>query len=286
MVDRLAELDVSALFIIGGDGSMRGALDIAAEVRRRGLDIAIIGVPKTIDNDLKWMDRSFGFQTAYAKAVEAIEGAHREAQGAPNGIGLVKVMGRHAGFIACAATVASGNVNFTLIPEVPFTLDGPGGLLEVLHRRLERRHHAVIVVAEGAGQEHFAGPRRARRVGQPEAARDRRLSRLAHPRALRRAGLRDQPEVHRSELHHPQRACERRRRRLLRDARHERRARGMCGKTEMMIGSWRHTLVHVPINLAIAERNHVDPTGTLWLSVLGTTGQPLAFQDLPSPTGA
>jgi 6-phosphofructokinase 1 len=287
MVDRLAELDVSALFVIGGDGSMRGALDIAAEVRRRGLDIAIIGVPKTIDNDLKWMDRSFGFQSAYAKAVEAIEGAHREAQGAPNGIGLVKVMGRHSGFIACAATVASGNVNFTLIPEVPFTLDGPGGLLEVLHRRLERRHHAVIVVAEGAGQEHFAGARderdasgnlKLREIGGFLASRIH-----AHFGALGfEINLKyiDPSYIIRSVPANAADAvfCAM----LGMNAVHA----GMCGKTEMMIGSWRHTLVHVPINLAIEERNHVDPTGTLWLSVLGTTGQPLAFQDLPSPTGA
>jgi 6-phosphofructokinase 1 len=284
MVDRLAALDVSALFIIGGDGSMRGALDIAAAVRRRGLDIAIVGVPKTIDNDLKWMDRSFGFQTAYGKAVEAIEAAHREAQGAPNGIGLVKVMGRHAGFIACAATVASGNVNFTLIPEVPFTLEGPGGLLEVLQRRLERRNHAVIVVAEGAGQDLFAGTRDERDASGNVKLQD--IGGFLATRIRQHFGeigvevnlkFIDPSYIIRSVPANPADAvfCAM----LGMNAVHA----AMCGKTEMMIGSWRHTLVHVPIRLAIAEPNRVDPTGTLWLSVLGTTGQPLAFQDLPPP---
>ena len=283
MVDRLAALDVQALFIVGGDGSMRGALDIAAEVRRRGLDIAIIGVPKTIDNDLRWMDRSFGFQTAYAKAVEAIEGAHREAQGAPNGIGLVKVMGRHSGFIACAATVASGNVNFTLVPEVPFTLDGRDGLLETLRRRLELRHHAVIVVAEGAGQHLFEGPSGVRDASGNLKLQD--IGWLLTDRIKRHFAASnteinlkyiDPSYIIRSVPANPADAvfCAM----LGMNAVHA----AMCGKTEMMIGSWRHTLVHVPIRLAIAERNHVDPTGTLWLSVLGSTGQSLAFQDLPS----
>jgi 6-phosphofructokinase 1 len=284
MVERLEALGVQALFVIGGDGSMHGALAIAAEARRRGLELAVVGIPKTIDNDLKWMDSSFGFETAYAKAVEAIECAHREAQGAPNGIGLVKVMGRHSGFIACAATVASGNVNFTLVPEVPFTMDGPSGLLDALRRRLEARQHAVIVVAEGAGQDLFAGPSserdasgnvRLHDIGTWLADRIRRhFDGLGFDITLKYI---DPSYIIRSVPANPADAvlCSM----LGMNAVHA----AMCGKTELMIGSLHHTLVHVPIRLAIAERNHVDPTGTLWLSVLGSTGQSLAFQDLPSP---
>lgn len=136
MVNRLVELRLDVLFVIGGDGSMRGALAIADEVRARDLKIAVIGIQKTIDNDLRFLDQSFGFETAFSKAVEAIDGAHAEAKGAPNGAcGLVKLMGRHSGFIACAAAIASGEANFVLIPEVPFQLDGPKGLLAVLQRR-------------------------------------------------------------------------------------------------------------------------------------------------------
>ena len=162
MVDRLEELEVNILFVVGGEGTMRGALALTEEIERRELHISIVGVPKTIDNDFRFMDRSFGFLTAYSKAIEAIDSAHREAQAALNGIGLVKLMGRHSGFIACAATLASNQVNFVLIPEVPFKLDGPDGFLESLRKRIELRGHAVIVVAEGAGQELFGGEDRQR----------------------------------------------------------------------------------------------------------------------------
>jgi len=284
MLDRLCELDVQVLFVIGGDGSMRGALSIAEEARRRGVRLAVVGVPKTIDNDLLYMDQSFGFATAFSEAVGAVGAAHREAQGAPNGIGLVKVMGRHSGFIACAATLASGDVNYTLIPEVPFALEGPNGLLESLGRRLTERQHAVIVVAEGAGQEHFGGeagghdasgnvrlqdvgPFLARRITDHFTAQGREVT-LKYI---------DPSYIIRSVPANPGDAvfCAM----LGFSAMHA----GMCGKSEMVVGSWHRTLVHVPIAEAIAARNHVDPTGPLWLAVLATTGQPLAFQDLPGP---
>ena len=144
---------VSILFCIGGDGTLRGATAIAAEALSRRHRLAVIGVPKTIDNDLDWVERSFGFATAVEAAARTILTAHAEARGAWNGIGLVKLMGRHAGFIAANATLARPDVNLCLVPEVPFTLDGDGGLIDVLFERFGRRHHAVVVVAEGAGQE-------------------------------------------------------------------------------------------------------------------------------------
>ena len=153
MVDTLAALGIGALFVVGGDGTLRGATKIIAEIERRGLLISVIGIPKTIDNDIHFIDRSFGFESAFAAAVEAIRSAHVEATGARNGIGLVKLMGRHSGFIACHAALASTDANFVLIPEVPLRLDGEGGFLRSLERRLAEREHAVIVVAEGAGQD-------------------------------------------------------------------------------------------------------------------------------------
>ncbi len=153
IVDSIERLNINVMFIIGGDGTQRGALDIANEIDRRGLKIAVVGIPKTVDNDLQFIDRSFGFETAVQKATQAINSCHMEAHSQINGIGLVKLMGRESGFIATAAAIASHEANFCLIPEVPFDMDGPNGFLAHLQDRLEKRHHAVIVVAEGAGQE-------------------------------------------------------------------------------------------------------------------------------------
>src|SRR5271157_459173 len=152
MVDAIEQMNINMLFAIGGDGTMKGALAISEEAKKRGTRLGVIGVPKTIDNDLAFCERSFGFETAVSLAVEAVESAHVEAHDVMNGIGIVKVMGRDSGFIAAHTALASGDVNFVLIPEVPFELDGEKGLLASLTRRIESRHHAVILVAEGAGQ--------------------------------------------------------------------------------------------------------------------------------------
>jgi len=153
MVDRLVELDIDILFVIGGDGSMRGGSRIAAVARERGLAISVIGIPKTIDNDIPFIGQSFGFQTAFTVAAQSIAAAQVEAQSAINGIGLVQLMGRHAGFIACYAALTNHHADFVLIPEVPFALHGESGFLAALERRVAERGSAVVVVAEGAGQD-------------------------------------------------------------------------------------------------------------------------------------
>ncbi|MCZ6507432.1 MAG: ATP-dependent 6-phosphofructokinase, partial [Acidobacteria bacterium] len=153
MVDQLEKHDLQILFTVGGDGTLRGASALVAEIERRGLSISVIGVPKTIDNDLLWTQRTFGFSTAVEQAQSALTAAHNEARAAMNGIGLVKLMGRHTGLIAAHAALADGDVNFCLIPEVAFALEGKSGLLAQLETRLADRRHAVVVVAEGAGQE-------------------------------------------------------------------------------------------------------------------------------------
>ncbi|MFI3270492.1 MAG: ATP-dependent 6-phosphofructokinase [Pseudomonadota bacterium] len=152
IVDALERMNINCVFMIGGDGTLRAAKAIYTCVQNRGLKIAIIGIPKTIDNDINFISQSFGFETAVDKATEAIQCAHTEAIGAPNGIGLVKLMGRESGFIAVQATLSLKEVNFLLVPEAPFSLEGEGGFLPVLAQRLKHRGHAVIVVAEGAGQ--------------------------------------------------------------------------------------------------------------------------------------
>lgn len=278
MVDRLLALKINILFVIGGDGSMRGALALSQEIAKRQLPISIIGIPKTIDNDFRYMDQSFGFDTAYAKAVEAIDGAHREAEGAPNGIGLVKLMGRHSGFIACAATLASNQVNFTLIPEVPFKLEGPHGLLEALRQRLLKRQHAVIVVAEGAGQDLLenAGTER-------DASGNIKLLDIGLYLAdqiknyFKKINMEinlkyiDPSYIIRSIKANAADSllCTA----LAFNAVHA----GMSGKTEMVVAMYRHSLVHIPIPQVIVTRNQVDPNGALWLNVIASTGQPIAF---------
>ncbi|MHC4860957.1 MAG: ATP-dependent 6-phosphofructokinase, partial [Planctomycetota bacterium] len=153
IVDTLERMRVSILFTIGGDGTLRGARAIAEEVARQGREIAIVGLPKTIDNDISYVQVSFGFDTAVAESRQAIYSATREALGARNGIGMVKLMGRHSGFIAALASLANANVDFCLVPEVPFTLEG---FLEALRKRVEERSHAVVILAEGAGQDLIA----------------------------------------------------------------------------------------------------------------------------------
>src|SRR5512139_2537844 len=150
MVDTLERMNIGILFTVGGDGTLRGASAISEEIERRKLKIAVIGIPKTIDNDISYIQRSFGFATAVSEAGRAITSAHIEAKGARNGIGLVKLMGRESGFIAAYAALAYSDVNFCLIPEVPFTVER---FLKVLNERLEQKSHAVVVVAEGAGQD-------------------------------------------------------------------------------------------------------------------------------------
>ena len=152
-VDFLIQNDISMLFTVGGDGTQRGGYDLFEEARKRGHHLAVVGIPKTIDNDVHFVTRTFGFDTAVEEAVRVINSAHTEARSVENGIAVVKLMGRHAGFIAAAATVASQDVNFCLVPEVPFVLDGPVGLFAAMERRLGRKSHAVLVVAEGAGQD-------------------------------------------------------------------------------------------------------------------------------------
>ncbi|HYH32018.1 MAG TPA: ATP-dependent 6-phosphofructokinase, partial [Pseudonocardia sp.] len=157
IVDCLERLHVNILFVVGGDGSMRGAMQIARVIAERGLLIAVVGIPKTIDNDIPYIDQSFGFQTAFSLASDAIRAAQVEAKSTANGIGLVKLMGRHSGFIACYAALARSGADAVLIPEVPFALDGEHGLLAHVRRRVSERGHAVVVVAEGAGQELLGG---------------------------------------------------------------------------------------------------------------------------------
>jgi 6-phosphofructokinase 1 len=277
VVDCLERMNVNLLFVIGGDGTMRGAIEIIREISARGNKMAIVGIPKTIDNDIMFIDQSFGFQTAFSEATKSIRAAHAEATGAPNGIGLVKLMGRHSGFIACYASLAMSDANLVLIPEVPFQLDGPGGLLAFIRRRLETRGHAVVVVAEGAGQDLMdsgngtdaSGNKRLTDVGP--WLRDQFTSYFKSIDVELNLKYMDPSYSIRSVPANPHDSvyCMR----LAHNAVHA----AMSGRTEMMVGRWHGRFVHIPMTLAVRERNRVDPHGDLWLSVMEATGQPRTF---------
>jgi 6-phosphofructokinase 1 len=271
MVDYLEELGINILFAIGGDGTLKGASAIAAEAARRGRPLSVVGIPKTIDNDISFVQKTFGFETAVAEARRAIDAAHTEADGARNGIGLVKLMGRDSGFIAAYSCLVDSQVNITLVPEVHFTLDG---FLRTLEERLERRGHAVVVVAEGAGQELLAATAERDASGNVKLGDIGTFLRDAINIYFKRAGreatlkyidpsyiIRSQPaNTHDSAL------C------LL--LAHSAVHAGMAGRTNMVVGFWSHQFTHVPIALATISRKKIDPEGWLWSSVLASTGQP------------
>jgi 6-phosphofructokinase 1 len=275
IVDRMEREGINMLFTIGGDGTQRGTLRIAEEVERRGLNVAVVGIPKTIDNDLSFIEKSFGFETAVSAAVKAVHGAHVEACGAPNGIGLVKVMGREAGFIAAYTALGSRDVNFVLVPELRFDLDGEDGFLAHLEKRLIKRNHAVVVVAEGAGQEHLQAA-----STEYDASGNKKLGDIGHFLADRIKGyfaakkievnLRyiDPSYTIRATAANPIDSiyCAR----LGTNAVHA----AMAGKTKMLVSHVNDTFVHIPTELAVSKRNCIDPEGSLWRDVIETTGQP------------
>jgi len=275
MVDTLERLKIGILFCIGGDGTQRGALAISEEARRRGLKLSVIGIPKTIDNDISYVRTTFGFETAVSEAKKATYAANAEATGARNGIGLVKLMGRDSGFIAAFSVLVDNQVNFCLIPEVPFTLDG---LLSALKQRLERRGHAVIVVAEGAGQELFEATGARDASGNIKYGDIGILLRDRIKEHFKRIGMEinlkyiDPSYMIRSQPANPHDSafC------LLMG--HNAVHAGMAGRTGMIVGFWNHQFTHVPTTLAVAQRKKIDPEGWMWSSVLASTGQPAVMR--------
>lgn len=275
IVDTLERQNIGLLFMIGGDGTLRASQKIYEEITARNLKIGLIAIPKTIDNDISFVDLTFGFQTAVEAATRAILGAHNEAEGAPHGVGLVKVMGRHAGFVAANATLALSEVNFCLVPEVPFDLRGPKGLLECLVERVVDRGHGVIVVAEGAGQEHFdpnllgrdaSGNQKLGDIGTflkqeisayfKDKGLELNLKYIDPSYLVRSVPANSGDRIYTGSLgHHAVHA-------------------GMHGCTGMLVSMWNNHFVHVPIPLPIEHTKRINPTGGLWRSVLESTGQP------------
>jgi 6-phosphofructokinase 1 len=274
IIDCLERMNLGLLFMIGGDGTLTAASRIAEAIIDRGLKIGVVGVPKTIDNDIYMVSRSFGFDTAVEVATHAIISANNEAEGYPNGIGLIKLMGRHSGFIAATAVLAQQDVNFVLIPEVDFDLEGPSGLLSALEKRLADRKHAVIVVAEGAGQKFFEDDDSERDASGNIKLKDIGLYLKVKISAYFAAQNIDvsikyiDPSYMIRSL--PANANDRVFCNFLgRNSVHA----GMAGKTAMLIGHWNNHFVHVPMKVIADQRKKVDPAGSLWRSTLGATGQ-------------
>lgn len=275
MVDSLHRMGIGVLFTIGGDGTLRGSRDMAEAIKKRGLDISVIGVPKTIDNDISGIEQSFGFSTAVEAARAAICGAHEEARGAWNGVGLVKLMGRDSGFIAAYATLANSDVNFCFIPEVPLVLEGENGFLGELDRRLDKRHHAVVVVAEGAGGHLTAengtpikdasgnilrqdiGLILKEKIAEYFRRKKKPLSlKYIDPSYIIRSLPADSNDSAFCVM-------------LGQNAVHA----GLSGRTNMVVGYWNQYFVNIPTALTVLRRKKVDPVGHLWQTVLEITGQ-------------
>jgi 6-phosphofructokinase 1 len=274
IVDAIERLNLNILFTIGGDGTQKGAMAIAEEIERRDLKIAVVGIPKTIDNDLLFVDRTFGFETAVARAAEAVSAAHVEAHSAMNGVGLVKLMGRESGFIAVHTVLAVHEANFVLIPEVPFDIDGPNGLLRHLEDRVARRSHAVVVVAEGAGQSFLTNEGGTDASGNIKLGdigvylRDRITAYFKQKGMDATVKYIDPSYMVRSSPAIPTDSayCER----LGNNAAHA----AMAGRTKVLIGMVHGQFVHIPVKAAVSKRNYVDPEGELWRDAVDATQQP------------
>jgi 6-phosphofructokinase 1 len=278
-VDNLIRRDIHILFTVGGDGTQRGGNALFQQSKQRGHALSVVGIPKTVDNDVAFVARTFGYLTAVEEAVKVLDCAHTEARSVHNGLALVKLMGRHAGFIAAGATVANQDVNFTLIPEVPFRLDGENGFLPALKERIQKRAHAVVAVAEGAGQELFedsstdqdlSGNIKLKDIGLLLCERIETyfkevkipiVMRYFDPSYLIRSSPANAADSVLCDLY-------------ARNAVHA----AMAGKTGLVIGFLHDSFIHIPIEMLVLEKKHIDPDGIWWNAVLAATGQPARFE--------
>jgi 6-phosphofructokinase 1 len=275
IVDTLEIMNINILFCIGGDGTLRGAHAIHEEIEKRNLKISVAGIPKTIDNDIDFIEKSFGFETAFTIANDIIQYAHNEAQGAYNGISMLKLMGRDSGFIAANAALSIQEVNFVLIPEMKFELYGPYGFLKALRKRLEQRHHCLIVVAEGAGQHFFesetqqldaSGNVKNKDIGlylkekikeEFESKEFPFSMKYIDPSYIIRSAPANANDSKFCSL-------------LAQNAVHA----AMAGKTDFVIGNWNDVFTLLPIPVAVKKRKKIDIEGELWWNILEATGQP------------
>jgi 6-phosphofructokinase 1 len=275
IVDALVLRDINMLFAIGGDGTLAGAHAIYEEVTRRDLPISIVGIPKTIDNDILWVSKSFGFESAVAKATEALRSAQTEARGAFHGIGLVKLMGRNSGMLTATASAAVNDVDFVLVPEIDLLLEGENGFLNVLTRRVVDKGYVTIAVAEGAGQQLFAGTDKALDASGNVKLKD--IGRYLKDKINQEFNqngievtlkyidpsymLRAQPTSADDSI-------------FCAHLGHQAVNAAMAGKTGVMVGYAHDLFTYVPLKAVSLGKKHLDINGPLWLSILAATGQP------------
>ena len=279
-VENLIRRRINILFTIGGDGTQRGAREFFLEAQRRGYPLSVVGIPKTIDNDIPFVARSFGFLTAVEEATKVLQRAHTEARSVQNGISLVKLMGRHAGFLTAEATVASQEVNFALVPEVPFRLEGESGFLSALEQRITTRGHAVIALAEGAGQDLLGNT-----GSERDASGNIRLSDIGlflREKIEQWFKARNIPVVFRyfDPSYIVRSSPDNAEDAVLCDvfARHAAHA-AMAGKSGVVIGFLHDRFIHVPIELLTSQKQkRLDPDSPAWSAVLSATGQPHHFE--------
>lgn len=280
MVDSLEKLNVNILFCVGGDGTLKGCHAIHEEIAKRGLKISVAGIPKTIDNDINYIDRSFGFETAVSIAMEIIRDAHNEAMGAYNGIALIKLMGRDSGFIAANAALSIQEVNYVLVPELDFDLYGAKGFLRDLRKRLEERHHAMIVVAEGAGQYLFddqsterdaSGNVKHKDIGL--LLKDKISEEFDHKNFAFTLKYIDPSYIIRSASANANdsKFCSQ----MAQNAVHA----AMAGRTDFVVGHWNSHFTLLPIPSAVKERKKIHLESELWWNVLEATGQPTKMKN-------
>jgi 6-phosphofructokinase 1 len=280
MVDTLVANNIDILFAIGGDGTLKGANAIGAEIIKRGLNISVAGIPKTIDNDIDIIDKSFGFETSFDVACPIVRDAHNEANGAFNGMAIVKLMGRDSGFIAASTALSMPVVNFVLVPEMDFQLEGENGFLENLKKRLQLKKHAVIVVAEGAGQHLFenssnevkdaSGNIQHKDIG---LLLQQRIKAYFNSTAMKTTIkyidpsyiIRSAPANANDSLY-----CNR----LAYHAVHG----AMAGKTNFVVGSVNNRFVYIPITDVTKKRKKIDMEGEFWFGVLQSTGQSFSMK--------
>jgi 6-phosphofructokinase 1 len=280
IVNALERMNINILFTIGGDGTLRGSQAIYEEITKRNLKISVAGIPKTIDNDINFIEKSFGFETAVDIASHIIKNAHNEAKGAYNGIALVKLMGRDSGFIAANAALSSPDANFVIVPEMDFDLYGPKGFLKILRKRLEEKHHALIVLAEGAGQFLFENDEKEKDASGNVKFNDIGLyikekisEEFNHKNFPHTIKYIDPSYIIRSAPANASdsKFCIQ----LAQNAVHA----AMSGKTGFVVGNWKNNFTLLPTTLAIKERNKINPEGELWYNVLEVTGQPVKMKN-------
>jgi 6-phosphofructokinase 1 len=281
MVDTLQRMNIGLFFAIGGDGTFRGALALHKEIKKRNLKIGIVCIPKTIDNDIPLVDHTFGFETAVDLGAQAIKAAYAEASSVKNGIGLVKLMGRNAGFIAASASLVVRNVNLVLIPEIPFDLEGEHGLYAYLENRFKKNKSTVIVVAEGAGQSHVIASGKADASGNLKLGDIGLFLKQAISDRFREQYQFTLKYIDPSYIVRSQPACSYDSvfcGHLAQAAAHA----GMAGRTGMAVGRSHRKFTHIPLEGLVTRRKKVDPEGDLWLSVLESTGQPFYMTETKS----